>query len=479
MDDSLQPRTAASMIRRGTFARFWWAAAIGSTGDWITIFATIGVADEIGGGSGILVALLSRVLPGLLFGPFVGAITDRFDRRRLIVIADLGRAAIVPFLVFASTLPMLVAITVALEVLSLLGQAPRAAVVPNMVRDENIVTANSLMLGAAYGTIPVGAAFNFFLALFPALVIGSVIPAATQPFALAFLVDALTFLVSGLIVATLPALKTSLAVEIEADGGQLDAGATMRSIVDGVVYLWRDRSVRRVIAGMTAALFGGGTVIIIGKPFVEDVLAADETGFFAIVTSLGVGAAIGIAGVSAYSSRLLRRDVVFAVSVTATGLSLGLAALVTTVAGAALWLFVMGLGAGAAYVMGLTHLHEHVDDEMRGRVFATLFGSMRIGLFVSMAVAVPLAGAVNVTGVGRLDDPNRIVLLLGGAIMLMSGTALLWSLRSLLTRPKMEPSTHEIIAQVDRARRTARHRKGGPPSEKIDLDVEEGESRDE
>ena len=54
----------------------------------------------------------------------------------------------------------------------------------------------------------------------------------------------------------------------------------------------------------------------------------------------------------------------------------------------------MGLGAGAAYVMGLTHLHEHVEDEMRGRVFATLFGMMRIGLFVSMALAVPLAGAL-------------------------------------------------------------------------------------
>ena len=43
-----------------------------------------------------------------------------------------------------------------------------------------------------------------------------------------------------------------------------------------------------------------GTVIIIGKPFVEDVLRADSTGFFAIVTALGVGGAIGIAAVIHY-----------------------------------------------------------------------------------------------------------------------------------------------------------------------------------
>lgn len=467
MDESLQPRSAASMIRTGPFARFWWAAAIGSTGDWITIFATIGVADEIGGGGGILVALLSRVLPGLIFGPLVGAFSDRFDRRRLIVIADLGRAAIVPFLIFASTLPMLVVITVALEALSLLGQAPRAAVVPSMVRQENIVTANSLMLGAAYGTIPVGAAFNFVLALFPALVLGAVIPEATQPFALAFIFDAVTFLVSGLIIATLPALKTLLAREIEADGGQLDPRGTLRSIVDGVRYLWKDRPVRRVVFGMTTALFGGGTVIIIGKPFVEDVLAADETGFFGIVTALGVGASIGIAVVSSYSSRLMRRDVVFSVSVTVTGASLSLAAMVNTVAGAAGWIFLMGLGAGAAYVMGLTHLHEQVEDDMRGRIFATLFGLMRIGLFVSMAAAVPLAGAIDISGIGRLNDPNRIVLFLGGAIMLLSGAGLLWSLRALFARPKLESATHDLIAHADKARRSTTQRKGaakGPKS---------------
>ena len=447
------------MIRRGPFSRFWWAAAIGSTGDWITIFATIGVADEIGGGGGILVALLSRVMPGLLFGPLVGAFSDRFDRRRLIVIADLGRAAIVPFLIFASTLPMLVVITIALEVLSLLGQAPRAAVVPSMVREENIVTANSLMLGAAYGTIPLGAAFNFVLALFPALTLGSVIPEATQDFALAFLFDAVTFLISGLIIASLPALKTALAMKAEEGGDSLGANETFRAIWEGAVYLWSESSVRRVIFGMTTALFGGGTVIIIGKPFVEDVLKADETGFFGIVTALGVGATIGIAGVSAYSSRLMRRDVVFAASVTLTGVSLSLAAMASTVAGAAAWIFLMGIGAGAAYVMGLTHMHEHVDDDMRGRAFATLFGLMRIGLFVSMAVAVPLAGAIEVAGLGRLNDPNRVVLFFGGIVMAVAGIGLLWSLRSLFLHPKLDSSTQDIIAHADKARRTTAPRR--------------------
>jgi len=232
--------------------------------------------------------------------------------------------------------------------------------------------------------------------------------------------------------------------------------------------------VRRVIFAMTTALFGGGTVIIIGKPFVEDVLLADETGFFGIVTALGAGAAIGIATVSAYSSRLLRRDLVFAASVTVTGASLSLAATVGTVAGAAAWIFLMGLGAGAAYVMGLTHLHEEVEDEMRGRVFATLFGLMRIGLFVSMAVAVPLTGALDLAGIGRLNDPNRFVLFLGGAIMLASGVALLWSLRSLFTHPKLESATQDLIAHAEKARRSTTQRKPPPRTTSEAEDPDDG-----
>ncbi len=88
-----------------------------------------------------------------------------------------------------------------------------------------------------------------------------------------------------------------------------------------------------------------------------------------------------------------------------------------------------------------------------------------------MAIAVPLVGAINVTGIGRLNDPNRLVLFLGGGIMLLSGLGLLWSLRGLLSRPKLEPSTHDIIAHADKARRATTQRR----SETKPADPEEGQ----
>jgi len=445
-----QPLPALTLIRRGPFARLWWASVIGSTGDWITVFATITLGNAIGGETGVLVALLSRIVPGLVLGAAIGVISDRVDRRRLVVISDVGRGLLVPFLMFADNLPFLVAVNVGLEIFSLVGQAPRNAMMPRLVRDENLVTANSLILGATYGTIPIGASLLLLFSTLPAVTFGGLIDGITAPFTLAFLVDSLTFFISAALIASLPVLK---AQHTQRASKQESEPSAIGELIDGVRFFWERRSVRRVIIGMTAALVGGGSLIVLGNSFVEDVLRADQTGFFALITAVGAGAALGIGLVSLYEARLLRRDVVFAVSLLATGVGLAAAAVTATVAGASAWVFVMGFGAGSAYVMGLTHLHEEVSDELRGRVFATLFGLMRIGLFLSMAIAAPLVGAVSGVGIGRLSDPRRFVLFLGGCVIIASGLAVLWSLRSLFGPPKLGAASRDILARANEARR--------------------------
>ena len=466
-----QPRSAFSLISRGPFARFWWAAAIGSTGDWVTVFATIAVADRIAGGAGIVVVMVARVLPGLLFAPFIGVITDRVDRRKLIVAADLGRAALVPILAFATDLGGLVLVTIGLELLSLLGQSPRAAAVPRLVAGANIVTANSLMLAAAYGTIAFGAGFNWLLSLLPPFTLGGVVPAANQDLAVAFLVNSLTFAASAALIATLPAIRTSQA---ERDAARGSSGRrwsqTLNDLREGGSFLWGEARVRRIIAAMTAALVGGGFVIVLGTPFVEDVLNADVTGFFAIVTALAVGAVVGIAVVSLYSDRLIHRDVVFGVAMMGAGLGLAASSMTDTVFGAAAWMTVMGLGAGAAYVMGLSYLHEVVDDDLRGRVFSTLFALMRVGLFVSMAIAVPLRAAFAGASVPWLfDDAIRSVLFLGGAVIMLAGGAVVWALRGMFAWPKLGEETRFLMSETDRALRHTQEQES--ESEKTDGDA--------
>ena len=77
----------------------------------------------------------------------------------------------------------------------------------------------------------------------------------------------------------------------------------------------------------------------------------------------------------------------------------------------------MGFGTGGAYVLGFSHLHEQVVDEVRGRTFAALFSLMRIGLLLSMMVALPLAELFDGVIPGLLSEGMRVVPLLGGGLI--------------------------------------------------------------
>jgi dTMP kinase len=171
-----------------------------------------------------------------------------------------------------------------------------------------------------------------------------------------------------------------------------------------------------------------------------------------VVTALGLGVGVGIVAVSLYGDRWSRRDVVFGIATFTTGLGLSAAALTSTVFGASAWIFVMGIGAGSAYVMGLTHLHEEVEDDMRGRVFAMMFTLMRIALFASMLIAIPLEGALSQFDLWPLFEPaSRPVIFLGGAVIMATGLTTLWSLRHMLRKPKIGKETQDVLDAASKA----------------------------
>jgi hypothetical protein len=62
-------------------------------------------------------------------------------------------------------------------------------------------------------------------------------------------------------------------------------------VVDGMKYVFSAGPVRRLMLGMSAGLFGGGALFVLGQPFSEQVLRGGESGYGILVTALGVGVA--------------------------------------------------------------------------------------------------------------------------------------------------------------------------------------------
>src|SRR6476619_3078240 len=114
------------------FFRLWSAQFVSSLGDWIGLIAILAIAARVSDNSGAAVSLVmtTRVLPGVLLGTVGGVIIDRFDRRKVMVLCDIGRASLLVLLPFVENLTALLLVSLGLAVLNRLWGSARDAPVP-------------------------------------------------------------------------------------------------------------------------------------------------------------------------------------------------------------------------------------------------------------------------------------------------------------------------------------------------------------
>jgi dTMP kinase len=368
-----------------SYFRLWLAQVVSSSGDWIGLIAILAIAARISHNSGAAVSLVmtARVVPGFFLGTLGGVIIDRFDRRKVMVVCDVGRASLLALLPFAETLPGLVVISLGLEVLTLLWGPAKDASVPHLVDQDQLSSANTLSLVASYGTFPLASIVFSLLAALAAW-LGSFNPLGALKLdqeVLALLMDACTFLVSALIVWRLP-----IPHDKEDGRRRADLTQTLRDIKEGLGFVARHPQVRGIIIGLGIGLIGGGAMIPLGPVFAKQGLGGDGAAFGVLMTALGFGAAIGVVALLAIQQKV-PRETVFEFAVMGTGAFLVLAASFTTLIAAALAVGLVGACAGSSYVTGFTTLQETVHDEVRGRTFATLYAVIRLCLLISLVIS--------------------------------------------------------------------------------------------
>ena len=419
------------------FFRLWLTQVVSATGDWLGFLAIAALATRISDRPEAAVGLVmsARIVPGFFLGPAAGVFADRFDRKRLMVTCDIGRALVLVSLPFVDTVLGLVVASLVLEVFTLLWAPAKEASVPHLVPSDHLTTANSLSLAAAYGTIPIAAGLFSLLAELSE-VIGDfellTIVRGTQE-GLAFYFDAATFALSALMIWSLPLPRRSKGQRPKASGRRIEFGSAMRELREGWHFVFINPVVRAVNLGLATGLVGGGMLVPLGPVFVDEVLNAGQSGFGALIFALGLGVAGGVIAISVMQRRL-PKEWVFVVAVFVAGFSLGTAASMSTLELAAAFVFVLGTCAGCVYVLGFTMLHEHVEDELRGRIFSALYTLVRLCVLVAFAVGPFLSelfgqlsenlfedGHVGLFGVSIAVPGVRITLWAASAIIVVAG----------------------------------------------------------
>ena len=443
--------TATFGVLRGPFFRLFAAQFSSSLGDWIGLLAILALATKVShSGTGVGLVMTARMLPGFVLAPVGGALIDRWDRRKVMVTCDLGRAALLGLLPFFHNLVGLVLISFLIEILTLMWSPAKDASVPNVVGPDQLASANSLGLVAAYATFPLGAALFAALAGLAKWLgsFGSLHFLHANQSSLAIWADGATFLVSASLIARL-----ALPEHDRHAPRRVDWGATYRDIIDGLRFIGTDPLVRGVMVGLAGGLLGGGSIIPLGSLLNTEVLGGGDPGYGLLITALGIGAALGVLTLL-WLQRRLPRATVFTVAVVACGASIISAASVSSLLPAMFAAAAIGATAGTGYVTGFTVLQENVADEMRGRIFATLYTVVRLCLLLALTlspffanllgnIAEHLAhGTVHFAGI-HVDLPGvRLALWAGGLLTVVSGLAArVLMRRAEKTAPVGEPST--------------------------------------
>ena len=425
------------------FFHLWMTQVASATGDWLGFLAIAALAARIAQGSpaaAIGVVMSARIVPGFFLGAASGVIADRFDRKRVMVVCDLGRAGVLLTMPFVDTVVGLVIASLVLECFTLLWTPAKEASVPNIVPASHLTNANSLSLVAAYGTMPLAAGLFSLLAGVSDAIgrIGALDVLRTNKEGVAFYVDAATFVLSAVMISRLSLPKNE---RVRSSDRRLDFGQAFHELKEGWSFIFINPVVRAVNVGLATGLIGGGMLVPLGPLFSDQVLNAGTAGFGLFIFALGTGVAVGVVLLSIFQ-RHIPKARVFAASVFVAGASLIMAASMSALEFAALFVSVLGVCAGSVYVLGFTLLHESVDDELRGRIFSALYTLVRFCVLIAFAVGPFLAdllerlsqrffdGRISVVGIGIAVPGVRLTLWLAGLIIMGAGVLAALSLRA-------------------------------------------------
>jgi dTMP kinase len=414
-----RPATLKDLVTNTQFSKLLVAQTASSFGDWVGFVAVTSLVARKGGDVGnyaVAGVMAARMLPAILFGPLAGAIVDRFNRKTLMMTADIFRGVLYALMPFLGPLWAIYLLSFVIESLSLLWTPSRDASLPNLVPRRQLANANALGLVTTYGTLPLGGLVFAFLAG------GSdLIPWFTdRPESLALWLDGGTFVLSAYLVS-----RIALPSPAPSSHSRFDLSRVGRDIADGVRFLRENSLASAMTLGIVAAFSAVGAVLALGPIFARNALGAGNTGWGILVTSFGIGMGIGMAS-SNKVVEFVEREYVFVYSIIAAAATLFVLALMPGIELAAVMTVILGAFCGSAWVGGYVLLQENITDEFRGRTFGALTVLSRLGLFLSLTLFPILAGTVGehdlTIGDRRIDlSGTRAALMVAGLGAVLAG----------------------------------------------------------
>ena len=374
-------------------------------GDWFNIIATaILVAKLTNSGLAVGALFVIRALAQFVTGPFGGVLADRFNRKRILIWADVLRCFIVlGFLLVKDASHIWLLHTLSALQLGISGIffPTKDAILPDVAVEEEIGTANALT-STTWSTMLALGAF-----------LGGQVTGAWG-IAPAIVLDAASYLLSAWLIGRMTYIQTTAKAETA-----LTPRLIFQQYFQGLRYLSKHKEIFIIAvqkASLMLAVLGFNDVLQVelsSKVFVVGEGGSTSLGWLYAMVGVGTGVSPIIARwITGDRERALRHAIAAGYGITLLGLALmyPISSLGIVMTGA----FFRGFGVAIIWVFSTTLLLKKLPNEVRGRVLGTEFALLT------------LAGAIG-SGLGGwlLDAFDGFTLqdliMLMGALMLTFG----------------------------------------------------------
>ena len=386
-----RPETATSLLRRRNFRRAYAAVAISELGDAFQYIALMWFALVAGGPLGVIAVRLADSVPALVFGLHGGVVADRWDRRRVMIGADLVRALVlVPVAIagLSGHLPLaaLVAAAFVLTTATSYFDPAYGGLLPRLVDRRNVQQANGLVRATADALSVGGWALAGLLL-------------TVLPISAFFALNAASFLVSALLLA---------GVRVKAERSS-ESGERPR-IREGFAALRPRRALAASVVVLGIAVTISSGTWIVGVPeLVRSTLGLGAGSFSLVAASYALGSICAGAALARFPVRHKAKASMLAWTLYLPSyLLFALAGSLEVALAAGL---VAGIGQGSSWVLINSAAQEQVPDRYLGRVtglialvhrgahatglllVSPLFAvTAPAGVFAAAAIAIPLTG---------------------------------------------------------------------------------------
>jgi MFS family permease len=327
------------------------------------------------------------------FGPVAGAIGDRFDRRRVMVVSETGAAACWALMAIASGVPtVLLALAFCASLLEALFIPASSAAIPNLAGRDDLAWANSLIAIGRYTGLTLGP------------LLGGLVVAAVGT-RWVFAVNSVSFLVSVLLV-----------LSVRGDFAEPERGSEVveehEGLAAGFRFIARERVLRWMLLSWVVFVLGTATTIV-AEPVLADEFGTGSLGYGLLTACWGGGTIVG-----AWLSRGVDEDREARWIVGFSGL------MALTLFGVALspwfwliliWVAAFGLADGPTQVVEQNLLQRRTPDAVRSRVMGAWEAVMQGALVIALLLGGVIVSAAGPKGAFVFGGVTGVI---GAALLL-------------------------------------------------------------